>query len=82
MNPLRALPQVERQLLFVAVVLAVALLSMYVQLLHDSLQRGHELREEQRIAATRKPAKVVRAEAQHTSLRARQPATVADAQAR
>ena len=82
MNPLRGLPLAQRQLLIVAAILAVALLSMYVQLLHDSLQRGAELREEQRIAATRKPAKVARAEVQPASLRARQPDNVADARTR
>ena len=82
MNTLRALPLAERLLLLVAVVLAVGLMAVYVQLLHDSLRRGDELRKEQRIAATRKPTKVARAEVQDTSLRARQPARVADARAR
>ena len=47
MNPLRALPLAQRQFLFVATIVAVALLAMYVQLLHESLQRGDELREVQ-----------------------------------
>lgn len=47
MNPFRALPLAERQLLLVAAVAAVALLSLYVQLLHESMARGAELRETQ-----------------------------------
>lgn len=63
MNPLRAyvllraLPLAQRQLLFFAAILAAALLSLYVQLLHHSLARGDELREVQRVAGIRKPAK-------------------------
>lgn len=57
MNPLRALPLAQRQLLFVAAVVAVALLSLYVQLLHESLERGAELREVQRTSGISKPAK-------------------------
>ena len=59
MNPLRALPLARRQLLFFAAILAVALLSLYVQLLHQSLARGDELREVQRVAGIRKATKAV-----------------------
>ena len=82
MNLLRAMPLAQRQVLFVAAVVAMALLSMYVQLLHDSLQRGIELREVQRVAGIRKPAKPAPAEAQPASLRQRQAANVTDARAR
>ncbi len=71
MNPLRALPLAQRQLLFVAAVLAVALLSLYVQLLHDSLARGDELRELQRISAISKPARATAPETQAGLVRAR-----------
>ncbi|KNZ31890.1 MAG: hypothetical protein AD742_14650 [Methylibium sp. NZG] len=60
MNPLRslrALPSPQRELLLVAAITAVALLSLYVQLLHASLERGHDLREQQRLAGPTKPGK-------------------------
>ena len=49
-----ALPQAQRLFLLFAAVVAVVLLWLYVQLLHTSLARGHELREMQRIAAVTK----------------------------
>ena len=81
MNPLRDLPLAQRPLLFVAAVVAVALLSMYVQLLHDSLARGEELREVQRVTGVKKATSAAPAP-QAASLRAGQPADRTSAQAR
>jgi hypothetical protein len=81
MNAFRALPLAQRQLLFVAAVVAVALLSMYVQLLHDSLARGAELREVQRVTGARKPANAPR-EQPATPLRVRQTSDTGNARAR
>jgi hypothetical protein len=47
---LQTLPLPQRRFLLFAAVMAVALLSTYVQLLHTSLARGDELREMQRNA--------------------------------
>lgn len=88
MNPLRNLraqATAHRQLLFVAAIAALALLSLYVQLLHASLERGHELREVQRTAAPMRPAKPVASAApspRQRTARASEPATRADASAR
>ena len=38
----------RRALLACALVVALALLSLYVQVLHDSIERGQQLREDQR----------------------------------
>ena len=65
MNPsrallaLHALPLAQRRFLVVAAVVAVALLSLYVQLLHLSLVRGDELRAAQRNAGITKLAKTL-----------------------
>jgi hypothetical protein len=66
-----ALPMPQRQFLLFAVVVAVALLSLYVQLLHTSLARGDELREVQRTAVPTKATKAVTQLPQATLARAR-----------
>jgi hypothetical protein len=82
MNPLRDLPLAQRQLLFVAAVVAVALLSLYVQLLHHSLARGEELREVQRVAGAKKATTATMTKPQPVVLRARDAAEREVAQAR
>jgi hypothetical protein len=88
MNPLRAfvrlraLPLAQRQLLFFAAIVAVALLSLYVQLLHQSLARGDELRELQRSAGIRKPAKAAAPSTPPGPVRARAGADSTDTGAR
>ena len=62
--PLRALPIAERQLLLFAAIVAVALLSLYVQLLQASLVRGNELREVQRAAGPKTSTKAAEPGAQ------------------
>ena len=47
----------HRHLLWCAAIVAVALLSFYVQLLHESVARGDRLREGQRSAASTRTAK-------------------------
>jgi hypothetical protein len=59
MTTSRAWPLFQRPFLLVAALLAVALMSLYVQLLHDSLARGQELREALRISGMRNPAKAM-----------------------
>ena len=59
MNPLHvllrlrtAVPPAQRPLLLCAAVVAIALLSFYVHLLHESMALGDQMRERQRISAS------------------------------
>jgi hypothetical protein len=72
----------ERRLLLCAAVVAVALLSFYVQLLHDSLARGDELREIQRTTGLHKPARTLASAAPGASPGAVTAQRTADARAR
>ena len=51
---LRTLPRAQRHLLVTAAIIAVSLLSVYVNLLHEAVARGTEL---QRTFASRVPTK-------------------------
>ena len=61
MNPLHALPPVDTdsispRLLLCAAVMAVALMALFVDLLHDSMARGEQWREAQRNSDAHAPA--------------------------
>ena len=47
-----AVPSAQRPLLLCAAVVAVALLSFYVHLLHESMALGNQMRERQRASAS------------------------------
>lgn len=53
------LPTAHRPLMAFAAVVAVALLSFYVHLLHESMALGEQMRERQRSASSTGPMKTV-----------------------
>ncbi len=53
------LPRAQRPLMAFAAIVAVALLSFYVHLLHESMAMGEQMRERQRNAMSSGPVKTV-----------------------
>jgi len=54
-----AIDSISPRMLLCAAVLAVALMALFVDLLHDSMARGEQWREAQRTSDARAPAKPV-----------------------